>query len=172
VVATQANRFIAFVLAGLFLAAGCRTPRDMPPAELTQDLDREIASSGSVEQAVISRTNAERKVAGLRPLISSPQLDDAARRHAANMARRNTMDHNLEGRSPADRVKAVGFDYRAVGENIAQKQLTPTAAVDAWMKSPGHRRNLLGEVYTHIGVGMAVNANGEPYWVQVFGTPR
>ena len=156
----------------LLLAVGCRTPRELPPGELSQDLAREIASSGSVEEAVITRTNAERKVAGLRPLVSSPQLDEVARRHAANMARRDQMKHDLDGHSPADRVKAVGFEFRAVGENIASKQPTPTAAVDAWMKSPGHRRNLLGEEYTHLGVGMAVNADGEPYWVQVFGTPR
>ena len=88
------------------------------------------------------------------------------------MARHDELAHNLNGRTAADRVKAAGFEYRAVGENIAWNQPTPKAAVDDWMNSRGHRRNLLGEEFTHIGVGMAVNAKGEPYWVQVFGTPR
>ena len=155
------------------LAVGCRTPRDvLPNHELSQDLGRELATSGPVEQSVIDRTNAERKVAGLRPLAEHPQLAEAARRHAADMARHDVMDHKLDGRMPADRVRTAGFEYRAVGENIAHKQPTPKMAVDDWMKSPEHRRNLLGEQFTHIGVGMATNAKGEPYWVQVFGTPR
>ena len=161
-----------FLLLAL-LALGCRTPRDVLPAhELSQDLGREVATSGSVQQAVIDHTNAERKAAGLRPLIESPQLAEAATRHAGDMARRSELSHNLNGRTAADRVKAAGFEYRAVGENIAWNQPTPKTAVDDWMKSSGHRRNLLGEQFTHIGVGMATNAKGEPYWVQVFGTPR
>jgi len=155
------------------LALGCRTPRDvLPNHELSQDLGREVATSGSIEQPVINRTNAERKAAGLRPLIDSPQLAEAARRHAADMARRDKLAHEVDGRTAADRVKVAGFEYRSVGENIAWNQPTPTAAVDDWMKSSGHRKNLLGKEFTHIGVGMAVNAKGEPYWVQVFGTPR
>ncbi len=155
------------------LALGCRTPRGvLPDHELSQDLGREVATSGSVQQAVIDRTNAERKVAGLRPLIESPQLAEAAMRHAGDMARRSELSHNLNGRTAADRVKAAGFEYRSVGENIAWNQPTPKTAVDVWMKSSDHRRYLLGEEFTHIGVGMATNVKGEPYWVQVFGAPR
>lgn len=156
----------------LTLGCGCKTPRDVPDREPTQDLAREIATSGSVEQSVIDRTNAERRAAGLRPLLESPQLTDAARRHAGEMARRDKLAHEFDGRSAADRVKAAGFEYRVVGENIAWNQPTPRAAVEDWMKSADHRRNLLGVQFTHIGVGMATNAKGEPYWVQVFGTPR
>lgn len=154
------------------LALGCRTPRDVPPEEPSQDFGREMATSASVEQTVIDRTNAERKLAGVRPLTESAQLSDAARRHAHDMARRSKLSHELDGRTAADRVKAAGFEYRTVGENIAWNQPTPKAAVDDWMNSRGHRKNLLGEEFTHIGVGMAVNGKGEPYWVQVFGTPR
>lgn len=156
----------------VLIALGCRTPRDVLPEEPSQDFGREMATSASVEQTVIDRTNAERKLAGLRPLAESQQLADAARRHAHDMARRDVMDHKLGGRLPADRVRATGFEYRAVGENIAQRQPTPKAVVDAWMDSRGHRQNILGEQFTHIGVGMAINSKGEPYWVQVFGTPR
>lgn len=158
----------------IFLVAGCKVPRDVPAAtaQPSQDLEHEILSSGSVESAVIARTNAERKAAGLRPLAESQQLNEAARRHAANMARRGELSHDLGGQTAADRVKAAGFAYRAVGENIAWNQPNPKAAVDDWMKSNGHRRNLLGEQFTHIGVGMATNGKGEPYWVQVFATPR
>jgi len=171
-VASPLGWVAALIVVGLFLAAGCKVPRDVRPQEPSQDLDHEIASSGSVESSVITRTNAERKVAGLRPLIESQQLNEAARRHAADMARRSKLSHELDGKTAADRVKAAGFEFRTVGENIAWNQPTPKAAVDDWMKSRGHRRNLLGEELTHIGVGMATNGKGEPYWVQVFATPR
>ena len=43
---------------------------------------------------------------------------------------------------------------------------------DHWfMDSAGHKANLLHAEYTHIGVAVAKNTKGEPYWVQVFGAP-
>ena len=44
-------------------------------------------------------------------------------------------------------------------------------AIEAWMKSPDHRKNLLSAAYTELGTGYATDAAGRPYYVQVFGRP-
>jgi uncharacterized protein YkwD len=39
------------------------------------------------------------------------------------------------------------------------------------MNSPGHKANILNSNFTEIGVGMAKDKNGTPYWVQMFINP-
>src|SRR5437667_7522385 len=73
----------------------------------------------AAEQGVIDATNAERKKAGLAPLKPNPKLTDAARAHALNMAKQDKLEHELDGKTPSDRVKAAGYAGRRAGENIA-----------------------------------------------------
>ena len=125
------------------------------------------------EKAVIELTNAERKKAEkeLPPLKMNPQLMAAARKHAENMAAQDKLDHKLDDKDPGDRTKAAGYTSTFVGENIAWNQKSPKDVVRAWMESEGHRENVLHAEYTEIGVAVAKNKKGEPYWVQVFGKP-
>jgi uncharacterized protein YkwD len=43
--------------------------------------------------------------------------------------------------------------------------------MNTWLNSSGHHANILNREYTEIGLGMARNSQGQPYWTQVFGTP-
>ena len=136
-------------------------PKEKAEFKLTED-----------EQAVLDATNAERKKEKLEPLTADPKLTLSARAHAANMAAQNKLAHTLDDKTFEDRVKAAGFEYRALGENIAWNQPTPKEVVAGWMESKGHKANILNADYTRIGVAVAKNEKGEPYWVQVFGTPK
>ena len=107
----------------------------------------------------------------LPPLKMNPQLMAAARKHAENMAAQDKLDHKLDDKDPSDRTKAAGYASTFVGENIAWNQKSPKDVVKAWMESEGHRENVLHAEYTEIGVAVAKNKKGEPYWVQVFGKP-
>jgi uncharacterized protein YkwD len=40
--------------------------------------------------------------------------------------------------------------------------------MDAWMKSKGHKDNILLPDYTSIGVGYVEDEDGIPYWVHLF----
>lgn len=124
------------------------------------------------ESAVIELVNAERKKAGLPPLKPNAKLMAAARDHAANMAKQEKLEHDLDGKTPADRVKTAGYKFAATGENIGWNYPTPMTAVAGWMNSPPHKENILNAGYTEIGVAVKKSAKGEPYWVQVFGKPR
>lgn len=121
----------------------------------------------AIERELIERANAEREKAKLTPLAGEPLVTLAARRHVVNMAKLNRLAHELDGQGVGDRLNHLGFGWVKCGENIARGQETPAEAIDSWMKSPGHRANLLGPTYTHIGVACCESPDGVKYWTMV-----
>lgn len=57
-----------------------------------------------------------------------------------------------------------------MSENVAMGYASPTAVMDGWMNSQGHRTNILNCDAKAIGVGIAANSAGRLYWTQMFGT--
>lgn len=97
-------------------------------------------------------------------LKGNPCLRKYARTHARRMA-------NTKGIWHQDlQVVLDGCDMSMVGENVAMGYPTGRAVVrQGWMKSPGHRRNILRARY-RLGVVEAVKGDdGRWYAVQVFG---
>lgn len=121
--------------------------------------------------ALIAAHNKERAERKLPPLTAEPKLTAAARAHAADMASHKKMAHEgSDGSTPADRVKRQGYTYLRTGENVAAGQTSVEAVMDAWMNSPHHRENILGD-FTEIGVARAEAEDGAPYWCVDFGRP-
>ncbi|MFF3315930.1 CAP domain-containing protein [Streptomyces sp. NPDC003035] len=121
---------------------------------------------------VVSLANAEREKAGCDPLRSNGRLRNAAQAHADDMAARDYYDHNSpDGRDAGDRITAAGYTWSSWAENIHRGPKTPAEAVEDWMNSDGHRRNMLNCSFKDIGVGVNLSANG-PWWVQNFGSAR
>ena len=58
-----------------------------------------------------------------------------------------------------ERSRAQGYDWRAIGENIAEGQTTVREVMQTWMDSPGHRDNILRD-HTHLGVGFVAGGRG------------
>lgn len=127
-----------------------------------------------VRAEMLARVNAQRKKAGAPPLRSNTRLDLAAQRHAEDMLARNFFAHaSPEGKTVRDRAQAAGYDWRMVGENIAEGQLSVDEVMDTWMHSPGHRKNILDPGFKELGVGLALGQSGGRYrivWAQAFGT--
>ena len=132
------------------------------------------ATSADFQTELLRLTNAERKKAGLAPLKLSSLLNQAAQSHVQDMVQKQFFSHTgSNGSSVADRVKAVGYKYSSVGENIAAGNATASSTVQQWMKSPGHRANILNRNYKEIGFGYAKSKDQYGhYWVQVFGSSR
>ncbi|MBQ1241645.1 MAG: SafA/ExsA family spore coat assembly protein [Oscillospiraceae bacterium] len=118
------------------------------------------------EQEVVRLVNAERAKAGLPALTEDWQLSRVARYKSQDMRDKGYFSHQSPTYgSPYDMMRAFGISYRAAGENIAMGQRTPTAVVNAWMNSSGHRANILSKSFTKIGVGYVASGN---YWTQMF----
>jgi uncharacterized protein YkwD len=142
-----------------------------PPVAVTSTTNPPVSSA---VQRIIDLTNAQRINAGLAPLAANGQLMQAAAIQSGNMARLGIMDHFLPGTAQpnlTDRAAAVGYQYSTLGENIAFNFADADAVVAGWMGSPGHRANILNANFTQIGVSIALDAKGEPYYTQVFGRP-
>ena len=78
------------------------------------------------------------------------------------------------GDDVGDRVQAAGKPYRAIGENIARNvdaRNPVDRAVEGWMKSDGHRENMLTDRFTETGVGVC-RTGREYFFTQVFLRPR
>ena len=68
------------------------------------------------------------------------------------------------------RVKAFPFRSRSAGENVAMSHgisSVAQTAVNGWIKSPGHRKNLLGN-FNYCAIGVYRNSSGAYYLTQLF----
>ncbi|KGP90360.1 hypothetical protein N780_05480 [Pontibacillus chungwhensis BH030062] len=123
----------------------------------------------SVEQEVIRLTNKERAKQGLPALKSDWQLSRVARYKSRDMRDQGYFAHNSPTYgSPFEMMKSFNISYRKAAENIAAGQRTPQEVVQAWMDSPGHRKNILDKDLTYIGVGYAQGGSYGHYWTQQF----
>ena len=136
-----------------------------------------------LERQLIELTNERRAETGeLAQLEPDPGLERVARAHALDMLERGYMEHVApDGRDVGDRVAILDRRFiGGTGENLAEQdgidvtrladQTGPLAAklMDGWMSSPGHRQNILGPDYTHLGLA-AAGMGDRLLVVQVFG---
>lgn len=125
-------------------------------------------------KTIIELTNEDRVKAGLSPLKENSELDQAAAAKAANMFAKNYWAHNApDGTEPWSFIINSGYSYLHAGENLARDFNNPQSVVDAWMKSPSHKANLLSPKYQDIGVAVVdgkLNGVETTLVVQMFGT--
>ena len=127
------------------------------------------------EAELLNLINQYRIKKGLNSLSVHRNLMRASRYHAADMAHENYHEHatyNMtsnglqRGLSTFQRISNFykGFPN---AENIAAGYGNPVAVFEAWVRSPGHKRNLLNKSATHMGVGYYHNASSKygNYWV-------
>ena len=108
------------------------------------------------------------------PMRLSGTLESVALGHAADMARHNYFEHqDLLGRSPADRVRAVGYREKLVGENIAYGPKSAEEVVQGWLSSPGHCENIMDPRFAEMGIAYAPGQASRRglYWVQLLADP-
>lgn len=124
------------------------------------------SSVTSYEKEVIRLVNEIRAENGLRKLNYNWELCRVARYKSQDMKDNRYFSHTspVYG-SPFQMMKSFGISYKTAGENIARGQATPSAVVNAWMNSAGHRANILNASFTEIGVGYVAEGN---YWTQMF----
>jgi uncharacterized protein YkwD len=116
-----------------------------------------------VRSAVLCLHNAERARHGLPKLRENWRLRRAASRHSTRMVGSHFFDHTTPaGLTMAERIRSTGYTNGAhawsIGENIAWgsgRLATASQIQHGWMKSPGHRANILQRSFREIGIGIA-----------------
>jgi uncharacterized protein YkwD len=125
----------------------------------------------SVRAAVLCLTNQERNAYGLPSLEASSRLTNVAQGWTQTMVATGDFSHAVNF---AGRFTASGYDWQAIGENIATGYTTPASVVRAWMSSISHCRNILDPHFRDVGIGALSATVGsvstEPgTWTEDFG---
>ncbi|WP_391209239.1 CAP domain-containing protein [Psychrobacillus sp. L4] len=142
------------------------TPVKQPVTEQTPPSNNQEVKVPASVQEVVDLTNKERAKEGLKALQIDVKLTQSAQAKSQDMKNKNYFDHTSPTYgSPFDQMKSLGITYKSAGENIAMGQRSAAEVVDAWMKSPGHRANIMNPAFTHIGVGLSDSGF---YWTQQF----
>lgn len=169
----------AVAIVGACAAVAVIMTGSSPTAEATSSAEAEAAGKAKRSRAVARMelgirqcANSRRTAAGMKPLATGARLGQAARYHAQKMAKAPFFSHvDPSGRGPADRIAlfAGSGAFSATGENIAAGQRSPRGVCRAWMRSSGHRANILNGAFTHVGGGFAFGGPYGRYYVMELG---
>jgi uncharacterized protein YkwD len=135
-----------------------------------------------VRAYALQLVNQDRAANGLPPLVPDPLLDQVAQYHAQDMLNRGYFAHNSpDGKTPRDRYLMFGgSQYVGVGENLSLYQDLRVPGMsyeltwmfqEGWMKSPGHRQNILRPQFVSFGYGVVYGPGAKQLAVQMFSIP-
>jgi uncharacterized protein YkwD len=111
--------------------------------------------STPAEEAILAAMNRERRARGLSTLRLNTTLSRAAGDRIGDMFAKNYFAHvSPDGIQPFVWASKRGYRYRLIGENLAVGY-RGTAVVDGWMRSPGHRENILEPSFDEVGIAIA-----------------
>lgn len=129
-------------------------------------LDAEAATAVRIRLQLQGKINKARQDRGLRPLKVSTLMTEYAKAHARNMGNQGEIFHDsaleLWNEVPVGawwRAENVGFVTAGTGEAKRMHR--------AFMRSDGHRANILKRRATHMGIGV-VKMNGKVWVVERF----
>ena len=164
-------------------------PPTSPPATASSTLiapqaacpnqDDLVAPATAQEAAMRCMTNFARERLGLAPLADAPELDLSASAKAGDLLACDSFSHTACGRDFTYWMRETGYISETcwhAGENLAWgagEYGAVRSIFQAWMRSPTHRRNLLGD-YRQLGVSLRVGdlegQAGTRVWAQHFGS--
>jgi hypothetical protein len=134
-----------------------------------------VLASEITAKKVIQLVNAERQKRDLPSLLENETLSRVAEKKAKDMIDKDYFAHTSpEGKTPWHWFSKENYDYRYAGENLAINFVSAEKQMDAWMKSESHKKNILSENFSEIGVAVAagkIDGKEAIVTVQEFGTP-
>jgi uncharacterized protein YkwD len=120
--------------------------------------------------AALAAVNAYRVKNGRGTVVLDSRLTKAAEMQSLTQAQRSRIGHDApDGSGPKDRATRAGYRAKIASENAAAGQKSFSDVMQSWAGSAGHRENLLRPQVTAIGVAMAKDSGGRPYWTLVLG---
>jgi uncharacterized protein YkwD len=131
--------------------------------------------TGAAAQVMICLHDYARHQAGLAPLRSPLRLMRAARAKNVDVARCG-FSHTACGHAFEYRINQAGYRWTRVGENLGFGSGSlgrPYAVFSSWMRSPGHRANILSPGFRDLGIAVRLGSfsgySNASVWVAEFG---
>lgn len=119
------------------------------------------ALASAEESEFIALINQSRTAQGLGPLSDFWDLTDDARVHTADMIAAGQIYHSSNAQ-----LSGYTTGWAKLGENVGMGP-NPSLLHQAFMSSPGHRANILGD-FDRVGVGAARSADGTLFVTVLF----
>jgi uncharacterized protein YkwD len=127
-------------------------------------VETEIVETETIETEIFDEINSIRLGQGNSPLEWDERIYSAAKSHSVRLSTDKIFSHkNPDGDDVIDRLKSEGLFFLTAAENIcgvpSDTSNIPNAAVEGWMKSPGHRWAIVDrdQTFTHGAVGVECN---------------
>jgi len=181
----------------LFVIASCAGPHSTRSASLAERQSKPSLSITKLEKAIHVLINKERQEHGLYPISFDEALSEIARKHSRDMSERKYFDHySPEGHDFVYRYEQARYQCAVVegrtihtgAENIALNHLYDSVTtlngeayynwnsqdkiakttVQGWMRSPGHRKNILTPFFRKEGIGVVISPDDKVYITQNF----
>ncbi|WP_346619372.1 CAP domain-containing protein [Blastococcus montanus] len=174
----KTSRALVGMLSALFLTTtGCVVmdtsggPVGSATGPAPQSPPGDAPDAGAEERmarAIFDRVNDERRERGIEPVEWNDQLAEVAREWSTAMAENEQLEHQ-DVREVLGRDELEGF--AGLGENIftSSGPVPIGVAHVGWMRSDGHRVNVLNPGWNRLGVGVHCAPDGSVWAVQEFG---
>ena len=149
--------------------APAASPAPTKAPEVSADVgDYTTLSISAQEYSAWNLLNEDRRANGLPDLPLDETLCAIARVKSCDMKTNRYFSHTSPTFGKAkDMLKAFGYSFKGVGENIAH-HATVEKSEAAFMSSVGHRANILGSQWTRVGIGICLDDQGYVYMTQIF----
>jgi hypothetical protein len=132
----------------------------------------DLPAGTSQSEALLIYINEARRQFNLSPLKYVYELSVVAQNHTADMAAYQYTGHNgSDGSFPAERFLRHGYPHAYAGEATAWGFEHAYQAVEFWVNSPDHRRIILNQWATDLGVAYTADykAPNVWYWTSEYG---
>jgi uncharacterized protein YkwD len=163
----KTNLFRALLLTVMvFTLNSCSSDASAPSIveESSQAVVSYVYSPSELE--TMKLINNYRLSVGLNALEKINYISVQSELHDNYMISNNVVNHDGFVNRSENIIKTQGA--KTVGENIAYNYNTPQAAVNAWLNSPSHKENIVGN-FTHFGIAIRENAvTGKKYYTNIF----
>ncbi|WP_291103814.1 MULTISPECIES: CAP domain-containing protein [unclassified Flavobacterium] len=156
---------VLLLVAIVFTMNSCSTNNSETPVAAVSLLKTVSYTYSTSELETMALINTYRASVGLSELKQINYISYKSEEHDNYMITNNVVNHDDFVARSEDIIKVLGA--KTVGENIAYNYNTPQAALDAWLNSPTHKENILGD-FTNFGISIRVNSEGKKYYTNIF----
>lgn len=131
-----------------------------------------------MKKKIYELVNQTRKSNGLQQLIINENLEKIAQIHSEGQFTCMKLSHlgcplvEKDKKNLVERVNSINYNWNRLGENVAFGYKTAESVFEAWMESPGHKKNILNPHFKNMGVGIQGQGLKNIYWTQVFGSQK
>ena len=167
---TFRKHWAALAAAALVLTGGVSSYADATPTTSPAPAPSPVPAAGYSATGtwqLLALVNQTRRSLGLPALAVDSKLAAVARMHTERMAASGILRHNDAMFTPVSR-QALGM--KALGENVGWNY-SVTAQHAAFMKSPGHRANVVTRSFRVAGFAVVRGADGRIWSTEDYGTP-